>query len=126
MNLLPLLLALQNATAPPASGAKPATPPSMLENPLILIPIFLFIFYFIASRPQARERRVRVQMLKSRKKGARLLMNSGLHGTVAALSEREVFLKVDDKNPLRMRFTRDSILRVVQNEEAPEPEAEGE
>jgi preprotein translocase YajC subunit len=51
------------------------------------------------------------------KKGDKILLTSGLIATVAALSDKDVLVKVDDKNPLRMRFQKQSIQTILKSED---------
>jgi len=80
--------------------------------------IFLFggilmIFYFLAWRPQAKERRVRAAMLEAIKNGDKVLTTSGMYGTVHSLKEHEVVLKVDDKANVKIRFARQAVQTVI-------------
>jgi len=96
------------ASAPPggqnASGA-------ILTQLLFFAAIFA-IFYFLLIRPQQRQRRQREQMLASLKKGDRVVTTSGLHGTITALNEHTVVLRVADQ--VKLEFDRSAIGRVVE------------
>jgi len=78
----------------------------------------MLIFYFVMFRPQAKERKRRDAMLKAMKKGDKVLLTCGLYGTIAALSEQEVTVKVDDD--MRLRFLRSAVQSVLNAENAPE------
>lgn len=69
------------------------------------------IFYFLLIRPQQKQKRERATMLSAVKPGDRVVMSSGLHGTVVKLSEHGVTLKVADQ--VRLEFDRASIGRIV-------------
>ena len=74
--------------------------------------IFIFvIFYFLLIRPQQKQKRERATMLSAVKPGDRVVMSSGLHGTVVKLSEHGVTLKVADQ--VRLEFDRSAIGRIV-------------
>ena len=64
-------------------------------------------------RRQAKERRQREAMLKALKVGDKVITNSGLFGTVTSVKEHEVVLKVDDKNNVRLRFSRQAVQTVL-------------
>jgi len=69
------------------------------------------IFYFLLIRPQQKQKRDREAMLTSVKAGDRVVMSSGLHGTVVKLSEHGVTVKVADQ--VRLEFDRSAIGRIV-------------
>ena len=69
------------------------------------------IFYFLLIRPQQKQKRERGTMLAAVKPGDRVVMSSGLHGTVVKLSEHGVTLKVADQ--VRLEFDRSAIGRIV-------------
>jgi preprotein translocase subunit YajC len=110
--LLPgLLLALQE------QDANQPQPPSIFNMMLPLL-VILGIFYFIAWKPQARERKARAAMLEKLKTGDRVLMTSGMFGTVTNLSKDEVTVRVDDKNNTRIRFGRFAVQSVLSDDGA--------
>ena len=69
------------------------------------------IFYFFVIRPQSRQNRARQEMITALKKNDRVLLNSGIFGTVAAIKEDEVTILIDDK--VRMRVTKGAIGTVL-------------
>ena len=69
------------------------------------------IFYFLLIRPQQRQRKERESLLSTVKAGDRVVMTSGLHGTVIKLSEHSVTVKVADQ--VRLEFDRTAIGRIV-------------
>ena len=69
------------------------------------------IFYFLLIRPQQKQKRERETMLTAVKPGDRVVMSSGLHGTVVKLSDNAVTLKVADQ--VRLEFDRSAIGRIV-------------
>lgn len=98
----------------PAQG-EPAAPGGSFMDLMPMLVGVLLIFYFLAWRPQAKERRARENLLKSVQKGDKVITSSGMYGTVAALGEKEVTLKVDDKNNVRLRFSRQAIQNVLRD-----------
>ena len=81
--------------------------------PIVPIVLVFLIFYFIVIRPSGRERRQREEQLKALKKHDRVVTNAGIHGTVVALEDDAVILRVDDKNNVRMKFTRSAVWQVL-------------
>jgi preprotein translocase subunit YajC len=69
------------------------------------------IFYFLLIRPQQKQKRDRESMLSAVKPGDRVVMSSGLHGTVVKLSDSGVTVKVAEQ--VRLEFDRSAIGRIV-------------
>jgi len=69
------------------------------------------IFYFLLIRPQQKTKRDRETMLSAVKPGDRVVMSSGLHGTVVKLTDQGVTVKVADQ--VRLEFDRSAIGRIV-------------
>ncbi|MEG6585582.1 preprotein translocase subunit YajC [Dendrosporobacter sp. 1207_IL3150] len=55
------------------------------------------IFYFLLYRPQKKEQQRRANMLSSLKKGDRIITAGGIHGSITALNDKIVTIKVADK-----------------------------
>jgi preprotein translocase subunit YajC len=88
----------------------------------MLVPLLLvgLIFYFIVIRPGSRDRKQREAQIKSIKKHDKVVTNAGIHGTVVALDEDTVTLRVDEKNNVRVRFSRSAMWQVQSgDDEAP-------
>ena len=98
-------LAYAAAQAPSGQGSG-----SMMVQLAFFAAIFA-IFYFLLIRPQQKQKRERATMLSAVKPGDRVVMSSGLHGTVVKLSEHVVTLKVADQ--VRLEFDRSAIGRIV-------------
>lgn len=62
--------------------------------PIVLMAI---IFYFMLYRPQKKEQKQRTEMLSSLKKGDKVVTMGGIHGTITAISDKIVTLKVAEK-----------------------------
>lgn len=108
----------------PAQGANPSQGGSAqqgggmgMQDMLFLVLMFVGIMYFVVIRPAGRERKRQSQMMAALKKGDRVLLSCGLLAMVERLTEREVIVKVDDKNPLRMRFQKQSIQSIIAADE---------
>ena len=93
------------AQSPSGSGGG-----SMMVQIAFFAAIFA-IFYFLLIRPQQKQKREREGMLSAVKPGDRVVMSSGLHGTVVKLSDHSVTLKVADH--VRLEFDRSAIGRIV-------------
>ena len=78
--------------------------------------IFIFaIFYFLLIMPQQRRQKKWQEMLNNLKTGDRVTTSGGLRGTVIALRDDSLHLRVPPDN-LRVEVTRASVVS-VQNDE---------
>lgn len=83
--------------------------------------IFIFaIFYFLLIMPQQKRQKKWQQMLNDLKTGDRVVTSGGLRGTVIALRDDSLHLRVPPDN-LRVEVTRASVVS-VQNDELAKPE----
>lgn len=84
-----------------------------------LIPLLIvgMIFYFIVIRPGSRDRKQREAQIKALKKHDKVITNAGIHGSVVALDEDTVTLRVDDKANVRIRFSRSAIWQTQTDDE---------
>jgi preprotein translocase subunit YajC len=78
---------------------------------IVMMLAMFAIFYFLILRPQQKQRKERDGMLRSVKKGDRVVTTSGLHGTVTALTEQTLTLRIADQ--VKVEFDRTAIGRVV-------------
>ena len=80
--------------------------------------IFIFaIFYFLLIMPQQRRQKKWQQMLNDLKTGDKVVTSGGLRGTVIALKDDHLHLRVPPDN-LRIEVSRASIVSVGTGEEA--------
>jgi preprotein translocase subunit YajC len=80
--------------------------------------IFIFgIFYFLLIMPQQRRQKKWQQMLTELKTGDKVVTSGGMRGTIVALKEDSVHLRVPPDN-LRIEVTKASVTAVTTPEEA--------
>ena len=91
-------------------------------NPLFILVAIGLIFYFIVIRPSSKERKNREAQVKALKKHDKVVTNAGIHGTVVSMDDETVTLRVDEKNNIRIRFSRSAVWSV--QTEATEPKKE--
>ena len=84
-----------------------------LGGMLVPLAIVFGIFYFLVIRPASKEKKERESKLKSLKKHDKVVTNAGIHGTVMSLDDDTMTLRVDDKNNVRMKFSRAAVWQVV-------------
>jgi len=79
--------------------------------------IFIFaIFYFLLILPQQRRQKKWQQMLGELKTGDKVVTSGGLRGTIVALKDDSIQLRVPPDN-LRIEVTRASVASVTTPEE---------
>lgn len=61
------------------------------------IALMALIFYFLLYRPQKKEQAKRASMLNSLKKGDRVVTIGGIHGTITAITDKVITLRVAEK-----------------------------
>jgi preprotein translocase subunit YajC len=87
--------------------------------------VLLVVFYFFIIRPQNKKQKATQNMLKTLKKGDKIVTIGGVHGSIASVKETTVIVKVDDN--CKMEFLRSAIATVVSREdeakETPAPDA---
>ena len=93
--------------APPGGGSGNGGIMSILP---LMVGMFA-IMYFIVIRPQQKQKKEREALLAAVKKGDRVVTTSGIHGTVSALDEHTVTLRVSDQ--VKLTFDRGAIGRIV-------------
>jgi len=80
--------------------------------------IFIFaIFYFLLIMPQQRRQKKWQRMLGELKTGDKVVTSGGLRGTIVALKDDSIHLRVPPDN-LRLEVTRSSVASVSTPEEA--------
>ncbi|MDD2394495.1 preprotein translocase subunit YajC [Sphaerochaeta sp.] len=73
--------------------------------------LIIVIFYFLIIRPQKKRDKETKEMLAAIKKGDKVVSIGGIHGTVVAVKETTVVVKVDDNT--RIEFSRNAISSIV-------------
>ena len=66
------------------------------------IALMLLIFYFLLYRPQKKAQKERQAMLDSLKVGVRVITIGGIYGTITALTDEIVTLKIAERVEIEM------------------------
>jgi preprotein translocase subunit YajC len=90
------------------------------------IVIIFVLFYFILIRPQRRQQKEREALLGQIKKDDHVVTSGGLFGIVHKANEKDVILKIDEKNDVRVRVLRTAIVDIVKVSGAANEEAKAE
>jgi preprotein translocase subunit YajC len=102
-----------------AAEAAPAAAPQ--QNMFSMLIPFILIFgvmYLLLIRPQKKKQDQHQKLLKSLKKGDKVITSGGLYGIVVKVSEKDVILEVADK--VNLRFSIGAIGTVREREETKE------
>lgn len=105
--ILPVVAFAQTPATPPAG---PGGSPMWLGN-LFLIVSFMLIFYFLLLRPQQKRQKQAQKMLESLKKGDRVITTGGIHGTILAVKDDVVTIKIDDN--VKVDVSKSAVTSVV-------------
>jgi preprotein translocase subunit YajC len=70
----------------------------------MLIPFVLIfaVFYFIVIMPAKKQQRKKDAMITALKKGDRIITNGGIYGTIAAVEDTSLLVKVADNVKIRV------------------------
>lgn len=82
--------------------------------PLVLI---FVIFYFLLIMPQQKRQKKWQQMLGELKTGDRVVTQGGIAGTIVALKDNAIHLRVPPDN-LRLEFSKSAVVSVLGAEES--------
>jgi preprotein translocase subunit YajC len=92
----------------------PSLPPGLTSIlPIILIPV---VFYFLLMRPNQKKQQVWQEMLSGLKPGDRVTTTGGIRGTVLALRDDVLHIRVAPDN-IKLEVVKSSIASVTTNEE---------
>jgi preprotein translocase subunit YajC len=81
---------------------------------IIYVVVFIAIFYFMAIRPQQRQRKAHQALLSSLKKGDRIITASGIYGTVKRVEENIVVIEV--AKGVTMKIARRAVAEIIRDQ----------
>jgi preprotein translocase subunit YajC len=93
--------------------------PNPLE-PIVLMLVMMGIFYVVLILPARRKQRKLEDLVKALQPGDRVVLNSGILGTVAAVEGDTLQLRVDDRT--RLRVLRSAVAGLQANPQTDNPE----
>ncbi len=103
---------MTNLALPLAFAEGPSAPGYIQFVPIVLI---FLIFYFVLIAPMRKRQKAVQQMIQDLKKGDRVITNGGLYGTVAAVEEKVVVLRVADT--VKVRIAKSAVAGLEGHEE---------
>lgn len=99
------LLTLMGA---PAGGANST---GSTITTFVTIGAMILIFYFLLIRPQKKKEKEAKAMIAAMKKGDKVVSIGGIHGTVTAVKDKNVVVRVDDNT--KLEFSKGAISAVL-------------
>ena len=93
MMSLPSLLAI---ASPPPGGEPPA------YASLLLMGTIFAIFYFILIAPMKNKQRKLEDLVKGLKAGDKVILNPGIFGTIVAVEDDALHVRIDDKTKIKV------------------------
>jgi preprotein translocase subunit YajC len=82
------------------------------QNVMLMLPVFLFLMYFMMIRPEQKRKKQQDALQSSIKVNDQIVTLSGLHGTVSSMDTDTVTLRIDTVN---MTFDRSAVSRIVRD-----------
>lgn len=91
---------------------------------IIYVVAFIAIFYFMAIRPQQRQRKAHAALLSSLKKGDHVVTASGIYGTVKRVEDTVVVIEI--ARGVSIKVARNAVSQIIRDKQearayAPEP-----
>ncbi|GKV54396.1 UPF0092 membrane protein YrbF [Sporosarcina sp. NCCP-2222] len=83
---------------------------------IIMLVVMFAIMWFLLIRPAQKRQKQTRTMQESLKRGDKVITIGGLHGTIDAVDESSVFLKVQDGTTLQ--FDKQAVGRVVESSQS--------
>jgi preprotein translocase subunit YajC len=96
------LLAAQQPPAAPASPQQAADGCQQMGGMFLPIVLMFVIIYFLIIRPQQKQQKRHQAMLKALDKGAKIITNAGILGTITGMTDTIVTLEVAKNVHMRM------------------------
>lgn len=99
--------------------AAAANPTGQMISTLVTFGLVFVVFYFLIIRPQNKKQKDMQKMIAGVKKGDKIVTIGGIHGTVQAVKEGTVVVKVDDD--CRIEFSKSAVatVSIAKTEEKP-------
>jgi preprotein translocase subunit YajC len=113
--LASLIAPLAQTTAPTTA---PAAPPGIFSSPLMPLLVGILILWFFVFRAKNKQERSRTDMVAKLKPGERVQTIGGIIGVITQVTDNVITVKVDETNNVKIKFSRNAIHRVIEEEKA--------
>lgn len=95
------------AFMPPQGGGDS----SQLVSTLVMFGGMIAVFYFFIIRPQSKRQKEAQKMLESLKQGDKVVLSSGIHGSVTAVEDKVATVQIADN--VKIRVDKTAVTTVV-------------
>ena len=102
---------LLQATPSPAGG------PFAALGQAVPIVLMIAIFYFLVFRPMQRQQKNQKEMVKSLQNGQTVLTSGGIIGTIVAVNDDTLILRVKPDN-LKLQVSRAAVTSLIASDDA--------
>ena len=83
-----------------AGPARPGEPNPLAS--LVMMGLIFAIFYFVLILPMRRKQKKLEQLVKGLKSGDRVVLSSGIYGTIVGTEDDAFLVRVDDKTRIKV------------------------
>jgi preprotein translocase subunit YajC len=96
------------------SGGGAEGGPSFMTSIIFIVLLFV-IFYFLMIRPQQKKQKQHQDMVKSLRKGDKIITNGGVYGIVSDVKEHMVVLKISEN--VKIELVKNAVATIVDKRE---------
>lgn len=102
--------------APGAAKEQPQIP--FYANPMFMILLMIAVLFFFTFRSNKKQQQKRQQMIDSIVKGSRVLLSTGVYGTIVEVKDKTYMIEIADK--VVVEAVKAGVSEVVSQSAAPE------
>ncbi len=95
-------------TTPTTGGGTPVETPASPMSGMWVLGLMFVVVYLFLIRPERKRQKAQQELRDSLAKGDKVITSGGIHGTIAAIDEHIITLKVDDGT--RIKFSRNAVV----------------
>jgi preprotein translocase subunit YajC len=106
-----LLLAAENGS--PGTQQQPGGGWGLIAVMVGAFAVLYFLIIWPQRRKEKERQRKREEMLSALKKNDHVMTIGGIYGVVAAVTDDDVTLKVDERGDVRVKVSRDAVSKVL-------------
>ena len=117
--ILTVGILLAQAEAAPEAQAPPQQQTlfqQIIGHPFAMFAVLGFVFYLMILKPQQRKRTETRSMMENMKVNDRVVTIGGIQGTIVAIANEEVTIRIDESTNTKIKMSRPYIQRVVSDE----------